>query len=205
MVDGWVTADDISAWEQRFRAALINSITGFKPVNLIGTNDKSSGHNLAVMSSVVHLGASPPLVGLVIRPDSVDRHTLRNIRTHGCYTINHVTSGFYPQAHQTAARYEDEVSEFTAVGLTPQYVQGFDAPFVGESPIKLGMTLVEEVPIKHNGTHFIIGRIDQLYIEAGLVSENGDLDLARAEVVALSGLDRYFSANFLGKLPYAKP
>jgi flavin reductase (DIM6/NTAB) family NADH-FMN oxidoreductase RutF len=205
MVDGWVTGDDISAWEQRFRAALINSITGFKPVNLIGTKDPSSGHNLAVMSSVVHLGASPPLVGLVIRPDSVDRHTLRNIRTHGCYTINHVTSGFYPQAHQTAARYEDEVSEFTAVGLTPQYVEGFDAPFVGESPIKLGMTLVEEVPIKHNGTHFVIGRIDHLYIEAGLVSVYGDLDLARAEVVALSGLDRYFSANFLGKLPYAKP
>ena len=205
MVDGWVTGDDIGAWEQRFRAALINSITGFKPVNLIGTKDQSSGHNLAIMSSVVHLGASPPLVGLVIRPDSVDRHTLRNIRTHGCYTINHVTAGFYPQAHQTAARYEDEVSEFTAVGLTPQYVEGFDAPFVAESPIKLGMTLVEEVPIRHNGTHFIIGRVDHLYIESGLVSEGGDLDLARAEVVALSGLDRYFSANFLGKLPYAKP
>src|SRR6056300_326601 len=205
MVEGWVTGDEISKWEQRFRAALINSITGFKPVNLIGTKDASSGHNLAIMSSVVHLGASPPLVGLVIRPDSVDRHSLRNIRAHGCYTINHVTESFYSKAHQTAARYEDSVSEFDAVGLSPELIEGFEAPFVAESPVKLGMTLVEEVPIKHNGTHFIIGRIDHVFIDAGLVGEQGDLDLAGAGVIALSGLDRYFSVIFLGKLSYAKP
>jgi len=97
------------------------------------------------------------------------------------------------------------VSEFDAVGLSPELIEGFEAPFVAESPVKLGMTLVEEVPIKHNGTHFIIGRIDHVFIDAGLVGEQGDLDLAGAGVIALSGLDRYFSVNFLGKLPYAKP
>lgn len=205
MVGQWYDSESIASWEQRFRASLINSISGYKPVNLIGTQDATSGENLAIMSSVVHLGAAPPLLGLVIRPDSVDRHTLRNIRDSGCYTINHVASDFFKAAHQTAARYPDEVSEFDAVGLTPQRLASFAAPFVAEAPIKIGLQLRQEIPIELNGTHFIIGEVVQLFIGDSLVDDQGDLDLVKAGVLALSGLDRYYRAELIDKLPYAKP
>lgn len=205
MVGQWYDGVAITRWEKGFRASLVNSISGYKPANLIGTDDAASGENLAIMSSVVHLGAAPPLLGLVIRPDSVDRHTLRNIRSNGCYTINHVARDFYKAAHQTAARYPDEVSEFDAVGLTPQRLANFAAPFVAEAPIKIGLELRQEIPLELNGTHFIIGEVVHLFVGDSLVSENGDLDLEKAGVVALSGLDRYYHGELIEKLPYAKP
>jgi flavin reductase (DIM6/NTAB) family NADH-FMN oxidoreductase RutF len=120
----------ISALESRYRAALVNSLSGFKPANLVGTADRSGQTNLAIISSVVHLGSQPPLLALIIRPSPVERHTLENILDTGCYTINHISDGFIEAAHQTAARYPREQSEFGATGLSEAWIEGFAAPFV---------------------------------------------------------------------------
>jgi len=58
------------------RAAFVNSVTGFKSANLVGTATTEGATNLAIMSSVVHLGSHPPLVALIIRPGGEERHTL---------------------------------------------------------------------------------------------------------------------------------
>src|SRR6056297_2446707 len=129
---------DIAALDKRYRAALINAVTGFKPANLVATADAQGHSNVAIMSSVVHLGSSPPLIGLVIRPDPVDRHTLDNIIETGYYTINHVGGSFIEAAHQTAARYDREVSEFEATGLTPHWHDDFPAPFVDGATVRMG-------------------------------------------------------------------
>ncbi|MFN6039875.1 MAG: flavin oxidoreductase, partial [Bacteroidota bacterium] len=70
---------DILSFEQRYRATFINSIGGFKSVALIGTKNSSGQTNLAIFNSLVHIGANPPLLGFIVRPDSVERHTLENI------------------------------------------------------------------------------------------------------------------------------
>lgn len=74
-----LTHDAILRLDTRQRAALINSLSGFKSLNLIGSISSSKITNLAIFNSVFHLGANPPLMGFIIRPDSVDRHTLQNI------------------------------------------------------------------------------------------------------------------------------
>ncbi len=106
------TYDDIMRLEQRYRAMFINSIGGFKSVVLIGSKNKAGQTNLAIFNSLFHVGANPPLVGFIIRPDSVERHTLRNILETGVFTINHIHESFFIQAHQTSARYPKEISEF---------------------------------------------------------------------------------------------
>ena len=85
--------------EQRKRAQLINSISGFRSVALIGTIDTQGQTNLAIFSSIVHLGSNPPLLGFIMRPDSVERHTLSNIMETGHYTINHIHQNMYEHAH----------------------------------------------------------------------------------------------------------
>ena len=72
----------------------INSLSGYKSANLVGTADHQGRHNLAIVSSVVHLGAQPPLVGMIMRPDVVERHTLANIRETGWYTLPKFTGLF---------------------------------------------------------------------------------------------------------------
>lgn len=197
--------DTIAALDRRYNAALINAVTGFKPANLVGTADVSGHCNLAIVSSVVHLGSRPPLIGMIIRPDPVDRHTLDNILETGYYTINHVGERFIEAAHQTAARYPREMSEFEATGLTAHWLESFPAPFVDESTVRLGLRLREHQVLQINGTNLVIGEIEWLDLPDDCVDPDGRLDLASAGTVALSGLDTYFTAKPVKTMAYAKP
>lgn len=199
-----LTSGAIEALERRHRAALINSVTGFKPAVLVGSMDGQGNSNLAIMSSLVHLGSHPPLLALVFRPDSTERHTLANIREGGVYTINHVHRDFIDAAHQTAARYPREVSEFSETGLTPHWEEGFLAPFVAESRVRLGMKMHEEHRLAVNGTHLLIGEIIILDAPDEAFNEDGALNPEAAGSVAISGLDSYHSGPLLQRMAYAK-
>ena len=102
--------EDIKLLEKRYRAAFINSLSGFKSANLIGTRSIEAHTNLSIVSSAIHLGSDPALMGIIFRPDIVERHTLENIRSTGFFTMNHVGASFYDKAHQTSARYDRSVS-----------------------------------------------------------------------------------------------
>ena len=123
-------SSDIKAMDPRRRAAFMNSVSGFKSANLVGTVNAKGQTNLAIMSSAVHLGSSPPLLALIIRPSSDEHQTLANILESGCCSLNHVTSSIVEQGHQTAARYPEDMSEFDATGLSPVWHAGFGAPMV---------------------------------------------------------------------------
>ncbi len=196
---------DIDALDKRRRAALINSISGFKSANLVGTADAAGNTNLAIVSSVVHIGSHPPLLALVFRPDTVERHTLDNIRATGAYTINHVNHAMIEAAHQTAARYPREQSEFAATGLTELWEHKWLAPFVAESQVRMALTLVEEQVLTINGTHLVIGEIRHLQVPENALTEDGALDPAAAGTVALAGLDSYYDTTLVQRMAYAKP
>ena len=199
------TSKDISALESRYRAALINSLSGFKPANLVGTANRAGQTNLAIISSVVHLGSQPPLLALIIRPSPVERHTLDNILDTGCYTINHVNNRFIEAAHQTAARYPREQSEFGATGLSEEWVAGFAAPFVQEASIRMGLELREHQQLEINDTHFLIGEIVLAEVPEDCLAADGAVDICAAGTVAISGLDSYYATRRLRRMAYAKP
>lgn len=191
--------------EKLKRTAFVNSLSGFKSLNLIATQNNNGITNLAIFNSVVHIGANPALMGFVVRPDSVERHTLANIRKSGFYTINHVSNKFYEKAHQTSARYRDEISEFDAVGLTPIYKNNFFAPFVEESNIQIGLKLKEIVSIKINQTYLVIGEIVDVYFTETCLMNAGNLDLELAETICGTALNGYHKTKLIKRLNYAKP
>ncbi len=195
---------DLAALPSRFRAHLINSLTGYKGLVLCGTQDGNGVHNLSLISSVVHLGSNPPLYGMVMRPDTVRRDTLDNIRTTKCYTFNHVTEAMYFKAHQASAKYDANESEFKEVGLTPDLKDNFAAPAVAESVIQLGLKLVREIPIVENGTLFIIGELQWANVPSDYVAEDGYVSIADAGTVTVAGLDGYHLGQKLSRLSYAK-
>jgi flavin reductase (DIM6/NTAB) family NADH-FMN oxidoreductase RutF len=197
--------NDIKNMEQRTRAHLINSLSGFKSANLIGTCDEQGVTNLAIVSSVFHLGADPALVGMIIRPNTVARGTLSNIEAVGQYTINHVNSLIWQQAHQTSARFDDAVSEFDEVGLTAQYEPGITAPFVAESQLKYALKLAEIQTLSINGTILVIGEITDILIPNSGIKQDGYVDIEQLDTVAISGLDSYHTTERFARLSYAKP
>ncbi|MGB5666547.1 MAG: flavin reductase [Maribacter sp.] len=109
---------DIADLDGITRLKIINSVTGIKPANLIGTICNNGKTNVAVFSSVVHLGSNPPLLGFIARLQTKDvGHTFQNIGGNGQYTINHIHSEFSKQVHYISAKFDRNISEFECCGL----------------------------------------------------------------------------------------
>ncbi|MBX9732499.1 MAG: flavin reductase [Chitinophagaceae bacterium] len=197
-------SSDISQLETRYRANFINSLGGFKSVTLIGTKSVQGNENLAVFSSLFHLGANPALCGIIIRPNEEKQNTLGNIMATKHYTINHIMPSFYKEAHQCSAKYEEGISEFSAVGLAAAYVDGIVAPFVQQSRIKFACELVQKIDIELNGTYLVIGKIIKIIVPDEYIRKDGFIDLQKAETITCSGLDSYHTTMALARLSYAK-
>jgi len=200
-----IKRDDIKEFEHVKRINLINSITGIKPANLIGTISEAGNTNLAIFSSVIHLGSNPALIGMILRPTAeVRRHTYENILANKIYTINHVHQSVIKNAHYTSAKFDADISEFEACALTEQYIDDFDAPFVKESQLKIGLSYLESIPIKANNTILVIGAVEHILLPSDLLKENGMIDLSEIQSVGIAGLNNYYELTKIDSFPYAR-
>lgn len=195
----------IDALPQRYRANLINGLSGFKSAVLIATRSSQGNPNLAIISSVFHVGANPPLVGFLMRPHTVVRDTLQNLKDTNECTINHVHRDFFVEAHHTSARFDPDISEFEACGLSEQQTDGSKAPYVKDSVIKYALRIQSIQRLEVNNTELVIGEITELCCPDELIGEDGFVDIETAGTVAVSGLDAYHSTTRLARLSYAKP
>lgn len=201
----YLSKADIQSMQKVERLNLINSLSGIKPANLIGTIDQEGKENLAIFSSVVHLGSNPALFGFILRPQGdVRRHTHENIMSTGVYTINFVTTDFIQNAHYTSAKFDASINEFVKSKLTPSYIDDYDAPFVEESPIKMGLKFVEEIPIKSNGTTLMVGQVEHIIMPDETMKDNGHIDLGELDVAGISGLNTYYSLTKKDRFPYVR-
>jgi flavin reductase (DIM6/NTAB) family NADH-FMN oxidoreductase RutF len=199
-----ITAADIQAFEKIYRLNLVNGLPGFKPANLVGTAAPDGRTNLAVFSSALHLGSDPALLGIVTRPTTVPRHTYANLKASGCFTLNHVPEALAAQAHYTSANFPDDVSEFDECGFSAEYRDDFPAPYVAESPLSIGLRLLEEHAIS-NGTVLLVGSVEHVYLKDELLRPDGTLDLVAAGTAAISGLDGYHAVAPPVRFGYARP
>ena len=141
----------ISKIDNIYRSNLINSIVGIKQASLVGTKNKYNITNLAIFSSVVHLGSNPALIGLFTRPiTKPPKQTLNNIISEGHYTINHVNKKIIDRSHCTSFKFLDTESEFKECGLNEKYIDKFSAPFVMEARVSIGLNYIRKFEIKEN-------------------------------------------------------
>ncbi len=184
---------------------LVNSATGYKPANLIGTKSKNGTSNLAIFSSITHYGSSPAIYGFVMRPTTVARHTYDNIKETGVFTINSISVNDVVDAHHTSAKYPKEVSEFEMTKFTEQYRDEFYAPFVTNAPIQLAMKFVKEYAIEINDTILLLGEVQTIYIRESIIEEDLFINLGKAKIAAINGLDGYVIPKNHQRLPYQRP
>ncbi|MFC1565237.1 flavin reductase family protein [candidate division KSB1 bacterium] len=195
---------DIQSFDRLYRMNMINSISGYKPANLIGTYSEKGNANLSIITSVVHLGSDPALIGYIQRPVSELSHTYKNIIKNKHYSINHVHEDFIEKAHYTSAKFDEGISEFEACGLTEESIREFHAPFVKQSKVKIGLKHVREIPIDLNNTILMIGQIEHIFIEKNAILKDGSINLNLVNDVCVSGLDTYHKVNRIKTFPYAK-
>ena len=199
------TKEDIQNMDRIKRLKIINSVSGIKPANIIGSIAEDGTTNLAIFSSVMHLGSDPALLGFILRPKGdVPRHTFDNINRNNQYTINHINSSFVEKAHYTSAKFDKEISEFSRCGLNEEFVEGFEAPFVAESDFKMGMKFVHAIEIPINNTLLVIGEIEHIVFSPEVINSDHNINLELANSVGISGLNSYYSLSKIAEYPYAR-
>lgn len=196
--------DIIKAFPHLAKVDFLNKISGFKSANLIATQNEKGLPNLAIFNTVVHLGANPPLLGFISRPETVQRHTISNIRKTKYYSINAISSEIFKKAHHTSAKYDAASNEFHKSNLQEEIIDDFPIPFVKESPIKIGMQLKEEILIKSNNTILVVGEVIKIDVPKIFI-KNQKLDLEKADLVTIAGLNCYYKPALIEQLPFARP
>ncbi|SHM22982.1 flavin reductase family protein [Flavobacterium xanthum] len=199
-----ISRDAIDKMEKIERLNLINSCTGYKSANLLATKSVDGKSNVAIFSSITHLGSSPALIGFIMRPTTVPRDTYKNIKETGYFTVNHITVDMIADAHHTSANYELGISEFDKTNLEEEYKNGIETPFVKGSPVQLYCKYVNEYYIKENDTIHLIASIENLFFEEELVHKDGWLQIDRGNVVAINGLDGYCLPKLVDRFQYAR-
>ena len=197
--------EDIQSLEKIYKINLINSCSGFKSANLLGSISKEGVSNVAVFSSVTHLGSNPPTLGFILRPTTVPRNTYKNIKDNGYFTINHIYEDIIEDAHHTSAKYPENVSEFDKTDLEEEFKGNYNAPFVKNSPVQMCMKFVEEVYVSSNDVMLIVAQIEELYIKDTLLQEDGLVNLSLGNVATINGLDSYAIPKFKKQLSYQRP
>lgn len=196
---------DIDNLDKIFRINLINSCSGFKSANLLGSISKKGITNVAVFSSVTHLGSNPPTLGFILRPTTVPRNTHKNIKETGYFTINHIWEDIIDDAHHTSAKYPEEISEFDMTSLKEEYKGNFKAPFVKGAPVQMAMKFIEEIYVPSNDVMLIVAQIQELYVNNELLQNDGLINLSAGNVVTINGLDTYAVPKFKKQLSYQRP
>ena len=197
--------DDIQNLEKIYKINLINSCSGFKSANLLGSISEEGISNVAVFSSVTHLGSKPPTLGFILRPTTVPRDTYKNLKDLGVFTINHIHEDIIDDAHHTSAKYPKDVSEFDMTNLEEEYKGNFKAPFVKGAPVQMSMKFIEEVYVPSNDVMLIVSQIQELYIDDNLLQEDGLINLSKGNIAAINGLDTYAVPQFKKQLSYQRP
>jgi flavin reductase (DIM6/NTAB) family NADH-FMN oxidoreductase RutF len=195
---------DLDSFSRFYRANLINCLTGTKPAMLIGTTNVNGATNLALFNNIFHVGADPALIGYVQRPVDQSGDTYRNIINTKEFSINWANKEILEQAHQTSARYNDDISEFEVCGLTPEYLEGCKAPYVKECHINILLELVETIPVSINNTIIVIGKVKHILIPNALIKEDGNIDVNADNALSIVGLEQYYTTKFEQKMDYAK-
>jgi len=199
-----ISKEAIARMEKVPRLNLVNSCTGYKSTNLIATKSIDGQSNVAIFSSVTHLGSEPPLIGFIMRPTTVPHDTYKNIKETGYFSVNHVTVDMIEDAHHTSANYDLGISEFDKTNLEEEYKTDIEIPFVKGSPVQLYCKYVNEYYIKENDTIHIVASIEELFFDEELQHEDGWLQIDKGNVIALNGLDGYCLPKLVDRFQYAR-
>ena len=199
------TKKQINEMDKIYRLNLINSCTGYKSSNLIATVSDKGVNNIAIFSSITHLGSDPAMLGFILRPKTVPRDTYVNIKYKKKFSVNHIHYSQIKDAHHSSAKYPSEISEFEKTELIEEYKYDKALPFVKNAPVQIECKYLNEYEIKENGTLLIVASIENIFVNKNMLLKDGMIQLDKGGVTAINGLDCYTLPKKLERFPYARP
>jgi len=146
------------------------------PVLVVGSYDESGRPNLMTVSWGGICCSDPPCAAVSLRKN---RYSFGGIVKNEAFTVNVPSVAQVREADYVGTYSGRDEDKFAALGLTAIKSDLVNAPYVEEFP------LVLECALRHTneiGTHTqFIGEIMDVKVDAGVLDENGRLDVARLQ------------------------
>ena len=198
-----INKKDINNLDKSYKINLINSIIGAKSANLVSTISEKEVDNIAVFSSVIHLGSNPPLIGFIIRPQERRiTDTYRNIKYLKKFGICSISSKMINKSHLTSKKTASDESEYKLFNIEKDYIENFPVPFAKESQIKIGLNFIEEIFIV-NKCRLIVGEVEIIKINSS-IAKSGNLNFDKLDGITITGISTYNEIKNPLELPYVK-
>jgi flavin reductase (DIM6/NTAB) family NADH-FMN oxidoreductase RutF len=113
-----LTRAEIQECDRGYRRDFMNRLSGVKGAWVMSTFSEAHAANLGLFNSVTHIGANPPLMGVLFRPHTVERHSLENLRETRLFGLNALPEALRESAHRTSAKFERDTDDFEECGLS---------------------------------------------------------------------------------------
>ncbi|GAY11234.1 flavin reductase family protein [Pseudonocardia sp. N23] len=148
-----------------------------RPIAWVSTRSAAGVDNLAPHSFFTVACVDPPMLQFT----SVGtKDSLRNVRETGEFVISVATESMFERINATATDFPPEVSEFTAVGLTPEPSTVVAPPRPAESPIAFECRLERDLEL--GDSTVVIGRVVHAAVDPDvLVTDERGRTLPSAE------------------------
>ena len=188
---------------------LLNAVTP-RPIALASTIDKNGNVNLSPFSYFNVFSAAPPI--LVFSPanrvtDNSRKDTLENILETKEVVINLVDFSLVEPTSLSSVYYERGIDEFLKSGLTKIISKKVLPPRVLESPISFECKVNEVISLGNNGGagNLIISEIVMIHINKQLLTQKGDIDPLKLNLVARMGGNYYLNVKSENLFEIQKP
>lgn len=188
---------------------LIGSVVP-RPIAFVSTISRELVPNLAPFSFFNAVSSSPMMVMVAIARKKVgdqfvDKDTLRNILETKEFVVNSVSETIVDQMHQSSAEYPPEVSEFEAVGLTPEPSHRISPPRVQEAPVQFECVLDRVISLgDHPGaTQMVLGRVVLAHFIDSALDERGRVQIEALKPIGRVGGRGYCRLSDLFEKPAA--
>lgn len=166
-----------------------NTITFPLPAYLVGSYDHDGRANIMMAAWGGICSSEPPCLAVSVRPG---RWTYSAIMERRAFTVSIPPARLTAEADFAGMASGKDMDKFGRAGLTPVRSEVVDAPYVGECPVVIELTLYKTVEL---GSHVqFIGKIVDVKADADCVGENGKLDIDLVDPIFFDTAARNYHA-----------
>ncbi len=191
-----MTEVDFSRITSYQRYKLMASLIVPRPIALVTTLGPTGVANAAPFSMFNMLGEDPPILMISINrlKDGRLKDTSANILRSGEFVVHISDEPMAQKMHDCGEAFPSDVSELTAVGLTPVPSHSVAPPRIAEAPVAFECVLHET--LETESRYVFIGRIAWLAARDGLIdTEAWRVNLRDYHPVARFGASFYTRTN----------
>ena len=108
------------------------------------------------------------------------------------------------RAHSCSFKFTAEESEFTECNLSEEFISDCKAPIVKESNVSFAVCYLRHLSLPENGVIMVIGKIKSIFVNEGIIQDNGEVDFNDSSSIGVAGNNTYYGVNKIESLKYLK-